>query len=383
MGESCIYSSGNRTVDAMGQFNVSGNIIPATWFKTIVSEKGKPYLNAIVILSDIVYWYRPTEVRDEKTGEISYKKKFKADCLQLSYDEIGRRFGLSKGQAKDAVLILEQLGIIERDLREIDVNGMKLNNVMFLHLNYESLYEFTYPEIRGNVDDFPPMSENPYPSMEISTEGYGEKTQRGMGKIDRGVSKNRQTNTKNTTEITTIDYSINLSADGAMDGANADEYDVDNILFDIEDNNGIPYEYAFDKKKMETAIKGLVDWNSYSDGKYYSEDDQLHHDKIVQCIIEMATEKELREYSQCTVSYKHVIDALNQIIVRASGSLEGTLHFFVACVMDRYGEIIREKKLTNPRAYLKSVIWNKFESYKFDYNAFFEESYNNRMRQAN
>lgn len=60
----------NEIVDAMGSINISGNIIPATWYKTITKENGKPYLLAIAILADIVYWYRPSEVRNQGTGHI-------------------------------------------------------------------------------------------------------------------------------------------------------------------------------------------------------------------------------------------------------------------------------------------------------------------------
>ena len=49
-------TSGNEIVDAMGSTNISGNIIPAIWYKTITKENGKPYPLAIVILTDIVYW---------------------------------------------------------------------------------------------------------------------------------------------------------------------------------------------------------------------------------------------------------------------------------------------------------------------------------------
>lgn len=63
-------TSGNEIVDAMGSTNISGNIIPAIWYKTITKENGKPYPLAIVILTDIVYWYRPSEVRDQGTGHI-------------------------------------------------------------------------------------------------------------------------------------------------------------------------------------------------------------------------------------------------------------------------------------------------------------------------
>ena len=50
-------TSGNPIVDAMGEINISGNVTPQIWYKTILRENGKPYLLAIATLSDIVYCY--------------------------------------------------------------------------------------------------------------------------------------------------------------------------------------------------------------------------------------------------------------------------------------------------------------------------------------
>ena len=58
------FSSGSAAVDAMGRIEISGNIIPQKWYRVILRDNGKPDLLAIILLSDIVYWYRPVEVRD-------------------------------------------------------------------------------------------------------------------------------------------------------------------------------------------------------------------------------------------------------------------------------------------------------------------------------
>ena len=68
------FSTGNKIADSIGKMNFTGNVIPPAWFKTIVYKNGKPNLNAIVILSDIVYWYRPSEICDKKTGRITGKE---------------------------------------------------------------------------------------------------------------------------------------------------------------------------------------------------------------------------------------------------------------------------------------------------------------------
>lgn len=58
-------TSGNPMVDAIGRLDFSGNMTPQIWYKTITKKTGKAYQLAITFLSDIVYWYKPTVVRDE------------------------------------------------------------------------------------------------------------------------------------------------------------------------------------------------------------------------------------------------------------------------------------------------------------------------------
>ena len=62
-----LFDTGSETVNRMCRLQFTGNVIPSTWYHTIKKETGKPNLNAIIILADIVYWYRPMEIRDEAT----------------------------------------------------------------------------------------------------------------------------------------------------------------------------------------------------------------------------------------------------------------------------------------------------------------------------
>lgn len=212
------YTTGNAKVDAMAQIQLTGNVIPQIWYRTITKDNGKPHLLAIAILSDIVYWYRPIEIRDEGTGHITgYRKKFKADILQRSYDHFSELFGESKRSVTDAVIRLEALGVIKRVLRTIDVAGMKYNNVLFIDLFPERLYELTYPDAgndKGGFEhellqsDFVSQfcergheSENTLSRNFVG--GVTEKRERGH-EIPGEVSQNFGTrNTKITTEITT------------------------------------------------------------------------------------------------------------------------------------------------------------------------------------
>ncbi len=147
-----IYSTGNTIVDENAKLNISGNIIPQTWYRTVVRESGKPNLTAIVILADIVYWYRPTEIRDESTGQVvALKKKFKADLLHRSYQQISEQFGISKKEATNAIIFLEKLRVVKRVFRTITINGLVINNVLYLELVVSRLRELTYPEEKSDV----------------------------------------------------------------------------------------------------------------------------------------------------------------------------------------------------------------------------------------
>lgn len=79
-----LFSTGHDVVDQVGSVHLEGNILPTSWFSTFVLESGKPDLNAIVVLSEIVYWHRPTVVRDEYSGQVvRVKKKFKSDFCSV------------------------------------------------------------------------------------------------------------------------------------------------------------------------------------------------------------------------------------------------------------------------------------------------------------
>ena len=105
-----LFDTGSETVNRMCRLQFTGNVIPSTWYHTIKKETGKPNLNAIIILADIVYWYRPMEIRDEATGQLcGFKKKFQADILQRNYQQLADQFGITKRDAVISIVELEKL----------------------------------------------------------------------------------------------------------------------------------------------------------------------------------------------------------------------------------------------------------------------------------
>lgn len=197
------YSTGNEIVDQMKSLNITGNVIPPIWYKVFNNKEieseasGKIRLLAINILADIVYWYRPTEIRDEKTGfVIGYKKKFKADLLQRSYDDLCQMFMCSKKDGQRAVAFLESFGVIKRVFRTLKVSGITVANVLFLQLDVDILKSLTYPDI------LPYGQNSPYPKTHTST------------------PKNEivHTNTENTTQISSkTSFSKKESKDKSFD----------------------------------------------------------------------------------------------------------------------------------------------------------------------
>lgn len=151
-----LFSTGHDVVDQVGSVHLEGNILPTSWFSTFVLESGKPDLNAIVVLSEIVYWHRPTVVRDEYSGQVvRVKKKFKSDLLQRSYQSFSDQYGFSKQQVKEAFDRLEKCGVLKRHFRTIEANNQKYNNVLFIELITPVLFEMTtLPLSKGGGSPF-------------------------------------------------------------------------------------------------------------------------------------------------------------------------------------------------------------------------------------
>ncbi len=136
-----IYNLSN-TIQAIYQMDFTGNIIPHIWYQKITFNNGKADLQAITILSDILYWYRPEEIRDNHTGTlIGLKKKFKADMLQRSTNKIAHQFGMTRRQVSDALKRLSDKGLIIKEQRQIKTQIGILPNVLFLAPVVEKIIE--------------------------------------------------------------------------------------------------------------------------------------------------------------------------------------------------------------------------------------------------
>lgn len=191
--------TGNSTVDKIGQMHFEGNVIPHMWYQEFKFENGKPDLVSILLLADFVYWYRPTYIRNEQTGMLEkVKTKFAADLLQKSYKELENQFGFSDKQIRESLKRLEAKRLVQRVFRTIETEKTRLNNVMFIAINPERIFEITFPQQKQGGNDT--EGNTLFPSGEGGYFPPGKE----------GVSLQGNTNTEITiTEITTNKSSSN------------------------------------------------------------------------------------------------------------------------------------------------------------------------------
>lgn len=124
--------SGCQVADRIGELEIVGNIVPHLWYKNITFSSGKAHFVAITLLADIVYWYRPTMIRDDSGIIIGARTKFKGDMLQKSYQAFADTYGFTKRQVKDAIDFLVDHHLLVREFRTISSSSIILSNVMYV-----------------------------------------------------------------------------------------------------------------------------------------------------------------------------------------------------------------------------------------------------------
>ena len=191
-------------VDKVGQYELTGNIVPVQWLKSLRTvkktkhgETSSPHMIAAYILSDIWYWYKPTYVRDEATGEVVLiKKKFKADKLQKSKNAIAEFLGVTSEQVREALHFLRDKELITIEYRTIGEGKNTLNNVMFIEPIVSNILKITYQdspesEVEEGVHCTPHGQLTPTPHGQLTPTPHGQLTSTPHGQLT-------STNTKNT-----------------------------------------------------------------------------------------------------------------------------------------------------------------------------------------
>lgn len=151
------HCTGHPVVDAIANLHLQGNLVPHSWYQHIryTNKRGEfTDHTACLILADIVYWYRPIEVRDETTGQLlGYRKKFAEDKLQRSPEAFAELLHCSVKVVREALRLLSTLNLIDTELRSIRTAFGVIPTAMFIGLNAKRIAEIT------SLHSKPPVNE--------------------------------------------------------------------------------------------------------------------------------------------------------------------------------------------------------------------------------
>lgn len=211
-------------LNQVNNYNFAGNIIPHSWYRSILLEKGRPDMTAITILAEICYWYRWQYIEDSQTGEILSKKaKFQADLLQRNIDSLQQKFGFSKRGITDALTRLEKAKLVFRELRTVKTKHGNYGNVLFLAprmkniVKLDSCIPLTQKTAQGYVknDDGKGNQGFPDPSR--------KKQHKLTQKPTQAYAENCVTYTKITTKTSTKNKAAKQNLDSSQDGIALDQ----------------------------------------------------------------------------------------------------------------------------------------------------------------
>ena len=120
----------------------------------------------------------------------------------------------------------------------------------------------------------------------------------------------------------------------------------------------IPYSLKNDKQAMKAALRYLCGY-SYYFGDGNNENRRSFWETLITSLAEMI-ENDSVKISGRTVTYQEIIDRLNEIIRR--GYLSECFFGFE----EHWQDLIAEKEIKYPKAYLKSCFWNWLCDYEFE-----------------
>ena len=138
---------------ASGKVFKPGDVILHEWYQRFLLEDGNADVVAIIMLGDIVAWYR--------NGTGAYGGYFgdqapilDGNSLILSYEYYDRKFGFKEHRARRGLTRLNDQHVLKRGFKNMAVNGKRINKlVITLDLKFfESCFIDPELDIRGIRD---------------------------------------------------------------------------------------------------------------------------------------------------------------------------------------------------------------------------------------
>lgn len=208
-------------VATITQLHFEGNVIPHSWFQEIRKPRkmrGKdqhtsdPDILGILIIADIIYWYRATTTIDEKTSRVTgHRQKFRGDMLQKSYWSYAEQFGVSKWIIKQAIDRLDG-HLLRRVIKPVvrTEEGEILSNVMYLEPIPGRIREITYSTF--NTPQSPIVMGGDPPSLSGRPPySYGGRSPIVMGGVPPSLSTTYTENQENRENVRIKENSENVS----------------------------------------------------------------------------------------------------------------------------------------------------------------------------
>ena len=186
-----------KKVDFFADNLGSGNVVPNHWYHSLLRPCGKSDTTAIAILSELVFLHRYNNQSE----------------FPLNYNYFKSKFNFGFNQAKDAVIRLEQAGLIKRDFRTVLVLGRSFTNELYLILNIANVLGLNqqiaakkFADSDGNC---------PSGSIEIPTDNIET---RYLNKKSRSIESN----------FNQSDFKVGLSKNDANDSLSSSDHSYSN-----------------------------------------------------------------------------------------------------------------------------------------------------------
>ncbi len=157
------------------------------------------------------------------------------------------------------------------------------------------------------------------------------------------------------------------------------EFNIDKINDILEENNGIPIDFAFDPDAMKYTVMSLTGWNykrrEIERGDMSAEDAEIYVN-MVRNLIEMAicVKTPIVLGGKRQITYKNVNDQMNKIYHSAEFKESAFERLMIECIK-RYKDATIKTQIMKVDPYCKSLIWSTFDSYQMDFNGFFNRTY--------
>jgi len=154
-GNNCPSNNYLETINT--KYCQPSNLVPHFWFYKIVDKQGNPDLTSIMILSEILGWFRclsKPHIYDSTNQSLPELVNGK---LAISYDFLANKLNFQKERIRRKLVSLETLGFLSREIENIALEDGSRINQLFISLDqdfFQSCFRSPEHDIRVGNDEF-------------------------------------------------------------------------------------------------------------------------------------------------------------------------------------------------------------------------------------